>query len=202
VSPQTPDPPEGQGPRSAAHPTPAALALAWARVGTQSFGGGAVSLELIRREVVDNNWVTEAEFARTWALCQATPGVNQLALAVVLGNRVAGPFGILASLAGFLLPSAALTVLIAWGYESIAGNDATRSALKIVIPAATGVGLSTALRVALPIAKDTPPKAIPVAAILAALVLAAAIAKLPVFAVLLSSGLAGTALFLTLRRQP
>ena len=132
-------------------PTPFAFFRVWLFLGLQSFGGGAATLTLIRRAAVDTHgWVSEAEFARFWSLVQLAPGINLVALTVLIGRRAAGPRGIALALAGLLLPSAAVTVALTASYQRIQNEPLVRDALHGIIPATVGLGLVAAWQIARP----------------------------------------------------
>src|SRR5436309_10717278 len=86
----------------------------WTGVGLQSFGGGASTTLLIQRAFIEKHrWLSIEEFTHLWNLCILTPGINLVALTVLIGKKLGGTRGIIASLAGMLLPSAAITCLLA-----------------------------------------------------------------------------------------
>ena len=121
------------------------LFLVWLTLGAQSFGGGVATFALIRDAAVDRfEWVTEEEFLKDNSLSRITPGMNLLALTILLGKRAAGAPGIFVSLAGLILPSACITILITAFYSKIQGVPLIASALKGVVPATIGLGLFTA----------------------------------------------------------
>ncbi len=122
------------------------LLAIWATIGLQSFGGGASTLLLIRRAFVEKrDWVEVEEFAHFWNLCQFTPGINLLALTILIGRKLAGARGIVASLAGLLVPSAIATCLLAAGFQSIHHSSAVHDILRGVLPATAGVMASVGL---------------------------------------------------------
>ena len=123
----------------------------WLSLGLQSFGGGAATLALIRRAAVETHgWVTEAEFARFWSLVQIAPGINLLALTILIGRRTGGAKGIALALAGLLLPSAAVTAALTASYQRVQDTPLVRDALHGIIPATVGLGLLTAWQIARP----------------------------------------------------
>jgi chromate transporter len=131
---------------------PRRLLVAWLKVSLQSFGGGTATLALIRREFVDREgWVTEERFLRDWSLCQLAPGINLIALSILLGRRLAGWFGVLISLAGLLLPSFAITVILTALYARYDHTALVGRAMHGVIPAVAAIGLATAFSMAKPI---------------------------------------------------
>ena len=108
-----------------------------------------MTLALIRRAVVERRgWVSEEAFASDWALCQLCPGINLIALAILLGRRIAGVRGILLCLVGLLLPSVAATVLMTALYAYFQSSATVKAALRAVVPASVGLGLLTAGNVA------------------------------------------------------
>jgi chromate transporter len=74
--------------------------------------GGAITTvpDMQRYVVAQQGWLTDAQFTASIALAQAAPGPNVLFVAVI-GFNVAGMSGVLATLAGTLLPSVALALL-------------------------------------------------------------------------------------------
>ena len=124
----------------------------WLTLSVQSFGGGVATLALIRRAAVDEQgWVTEAEFGHLWGLVQLAPGINLVALTVLIGRRAAGGWGIAAALAGLLLPSVALTVLMTAAYARVQHLLWVQAALRGIVPAVVGLGLVTAWQIAGPL---------------------------------------------------
>jgi chromate transporter len=81
----------------------------------------------------------------------ADPGINLLALTVLLGRKLGGTRGIIASLAGLLVPSAAITCLLAALFQQIEHVTAVQAVLKGVVPATGGVMLLVGLNFALPL---------------------------------------------------
>ena len=68
-----------------------------------------------RYVVVEHAWISDAQFTASIAIAQAAPGPNVLFVAVI-GWNVAGPLGAIATMAGILLPSTALSLCTSrWG---------------------------------------------------------------------------------------
>ena len=81
--------------------------------------GGAITTvpDMHRYIVVEQHWLTEAQFTASIAIAQAAPGPNVLFVAV-LGWNVAGAWGARATMAGNLLPSSVLTLWATrWGAQ-------------------------------------------------------------------------------------
>ncbi len=130
------------------------LARAWVAVGTQSVGGGTSTLLVMRRLVVDRHrWVSGREFTETWALSQLSPGIHLVALAGLLGRRVAGARGVAVSVTGMMLPSAVITGLLTAGYAFIAQQPLAVAALAGIAPVTAGMTMAQALILVRPSAR-------------------------------------------------
>jgi chromate transporter len=124
----------------------------WASVGLQSFGGGASTTLLIQRAFIEKHkWLSIEEFTYLWNLCVITPGINLVALTVLIGRKLGGVWGIVVSLAGLLLPSATITCLLAATYKQIENLAAVQAVLRGVIPATGAIMLLVGWNFALPI---------------------------------------------------
>ncbi len=124
----------------------------WAIIGLQSFGGGASTTFLIQRTFIEKyGWLSMEEFLHLWNLCLLTPGINLVALTALLGKRFGGMGGIFASLAGLLLPSAAITCLLAALFQQIEQSAAVQAILRGVIPATGGIMLLVGVNFARPL---------------------------------------------------
>lgn len=122
------------------------LAKAWIAVGAQSFGGGSSTLFLIRRLIVDRaRWITPREFNEAWAIAQLSPGIHLVALAGMLGQRIAGWRGVAVSVLGMIVPAAAVTAVLTALYGSLAQHPLALAALSGMAPATGGMTLGLAL---------------------------------------------------------
>lgn len=178
----------------------------WAGIGLQSFGGGASTVFLIQRAFIDRHrWLTMEEFAHLWNLCILTPGINLIALTVLIGKKLGGTWGIVVSLAGLLLPSAGITCLLAATFQRIEHFSAVQAVLRGVVPATGGIMLLVGLNFALPLIRRGRKEGMVYLLLGSLLVLACALAvillKLTVIAVVVGAVALG-ALFQLLRPTP
>lgn len=124
--------------------TPGRFFATWLSIGLRSFGGGPATLYLIRREFVGvPGGIPPSEFTRMWAICQISPGINLFALTILVGRQLLGWRGVLSGLAGLVLPSTMITVLLTAGYRHFQHSPMLDAALRGVVPATVGVGLVT-----------------------------------------------------------
>ena len=75
--------------------------------------GGAITLasEMQRYLVVEHGWIDALQFNASIAIAQAAPGPNILFVAL-MGWSVAGPLGMVATMAGIMVPSSILTFMV------------------------------------------------------------------------------------------
>lgn len=187
-------------------PTIGALARIWTSIGLQSFGGGASTQLLIRREFVEKRpWVGADELGRFWNLCLFTPGINLIALTILIGRKLGGPWGIVVSLAGLLLPSVAVTCGLTAGFEVVQHSTVIHAILRGVVPATAGVMGVVAYGFAGPIMRRARGEGARSMGVSGAIMLGAALAlifvKAPVAVVLVGVALLGVVIFTPWRAQ-
>lgn len=165
----------------------------WASIGLQSFGGGATTTLLIQRVFIEQTgWVTDEEFLRLWNLCLLTPGINLIALTVLLGKKLGGTRGIVVSLAGMLAPSGAITCLLAALFVQVERSATTQAVLRGVIPATGGVMMLVLVNFARPLIHSarTDRRALTLLSVALTLLSAVAVIAFNVSAILIVVGLA------------
>lgn len=100
-------------------PTLAEATRVWARIGILSFGGPAAQIALMHREVVDQRgWLTEQQYLNALSFCMFLPGPEAMQLATYSGWRLHGTLGGLIAGLLFVLPGAAVILLLGsiYGY--------------------------------------------------------------------------------------
>jgi chromate transporter len=133
------------------------LTLAFMNVGLTSVGSAANSLRhvLVRRR----RWVTETEFAELQGLAQALPGAVGANCAVMLGDRLAGPLGPVAAVAGLVGPSLLVAVALAQIATKLAEASARFAAAETAVTAAVaGMMLANGLRLIGLLWRESPDK--------------------------------------------
>lgn len=100
---------------AAARPRLGDAAPIWGKIGLLSFGGPAGQIALMQDEVVTRRgWVPADSFDRGLAFAMMLPGPEAQQLATWLGWRLNGVAGGLLAGLSFVLPGAALMVVLAW----------------------------------------------------------------------------------------
>lgn len=122
------------------------LAKIFIAVGTQSVGGGTSTLFLLRRFLVERERrISERSFTEAWALCQLSPGIHLVALAGLLGQRIAGWRGVIVAVSGMMVPAALITAAMTAAYGVIADQPLAHAALAGMAPATGGMTLGLAI---------------------------------------------------------
>ena len=120
-------------------------------LGIQSFGGGTSTFFLIHQACLRRGWLDEHEFVRTWALAQIAPGINLVKLTVMIGYRLRGWPGVVAAVAGLLVPSAAVTVVMTAGFATLRQQPLVQAIMKGILPATIGLSLAMSAQMAQPV---------------------------------------------------
>ncbi len=172
----------------------------WAIIGLQSFGGGASTQFLIQHVFIEKHrWLSMEEYTHLWNLCVLTPGINLVALTVLIGKKLGGFWGIVVSLAGMLLPSAAITCALAATFQVFEHNAAVQAVVRGIISATGGIMLLVGFNFARPLIKRGVKESVffllGSSAIVAACALVIIFLKLSVIVVVLASALLGIIFF-------
>lgn len=125
--------------------------MTWMATGVQSFGGGSSTFYLIHQACIRKGWLDEDTFVRLWALAQISPGINLVKLTVLVGYRLRGWPGLLMAVAGLLIPSASVTVLMTAGFALIRTYPLVQAAMRGILPATIGISLAMAVQMGQPL---------------------------------------------------
>jgi len=90
-------------------------------------------------------WLTEHEFLDTVVLRRLTPGITILAQVLLIGRKVCGVAGMVAGIAGMMLPAVAITTGLALVYDTVSGAALARTPLACVAAVAAGFAVALAL---------------------------------------------------------
>ena len=135
-------------------PTVLELILGFMNVGLTSVGGavGPIRYVLVRQR----GWLTEGELAETVGIAQVLPGANAVNCAVMIGDRFAGTLGSLAALAGLIIPSLVLAVILLAVASHLAATNPRFAAAEISVTAAiAGIFMANGLRLGRFLWRDT-----------------------------------------------
>ncbi len=100
-------------------PTLSDLTRTFARIGCLSFGGPAAQIALMHRVLVDEKkWVDEPDYLRALSFCMMLPGPEAMQLATWIGWRLHGVKGGLIAGGLFVLPGAAVVLVLSMVYAA------------------------------------------------------------------------------------
>jgi len=96
------------------------LFLSFLKIGLVGFGGGLAVIAQIRTVIVQKRyWLSDFEFAEGFALAQSLPGTSAGNVATYVGLKLRGWRGAGVALAGFILPSTLLMIVLAILYRHL-----------------------------------------------------------------------------------
>ncbi len=110
--------------------------ISFFKIGAFTFGGGYAMIPLIQREVISTRrWIEEHEFLDLLTLAQSVPGPIALNTSVFVGYKLRGLCGATVALAGTVLPSFMIILLVALFFSDIRYNPVVDAAFKGMRPA-------------------------------------------------------------------
>ena len=116
------------------------IARLFLKLGTTAFGGPAVHIAMLEREVVARRgWLTEAEFLDHLGASNLIPGSTSTELVLHIGRRRGGWPGLLVAGACFILPAALMVGIMAWAYMRFGALPAVAGLLYGVKPVVIAV---------------------------------------------------------------
>ena len=127
------------------------LFISYLKIGFFGFGGGYAMLSLIQNEiVVQNGWLTNAEFADIVAISQMTPGPIAINSATYVGYSIAGFWGAVVATISVCMPALTLMILITKFFLRLRNNHVFSSVIMAMRPVVVGMIISAALLLLFP----------------------------------------------------
>ena len=118
-----------------------------------AFTSGMAAIPTIERGIVDKKgWLTHKEFWTYPVLGQSLPGVISLHNAMLLGNRIAGPFGSFMATMGVIVPTFLCMFLIAAVFQVYVDNPYVQGIIKGIRTVSVALILGNGIR----LFKNTP----------------------------------------------
>lgn len=131
------------------------LLYSYLKIGFFGFGGGYAMLSLIQNEVVvQNQWMTNAEFTDIVAVSQMTPGPIAINSATYIGYTVAGFWGSVVATTAVCLPALTLMILITRFFLQLRDNRYVKGAIAGMKPVVVGMIGAAALLLMFPKSDD------------------------------------------------
>ena len=112
-----------------------------------AFTNGMAALPTIEREIVDKRkWLTDEEFWTYPVLGQSLPGVVSIHNSILIGNRIAGPFGAFMSAMGVVLPAFLTMLLVAAVFQTFVDDPYVHGAIRGIRVISVVIIFSNAVR--------------------------------------------------------
>ena len=109
--------------------------IAFLRSGLLCFGGGPASIPFVHREAVERyKWMDNEEFAEVVAIGNTLPGPINTKMAGYIGYKVGGVTGTVVALAGAVLPTATMMVVLLTTLSHFATEPWARGMTRAMVP--------------------------------------------------------------------
>ena len=122
-----------------------ALFIGFLKVGLFSFGGGYVSIALIREIVLSYGWLDDEMLSYMIAVSESTPGPIMVNLATYIGSSQGGILGAFIATAAVVLPAFLIILIIMLLLKSLLKNKVVQGILSGLKPCIIGIILATGI---------------------------------------------------------
>lgn len=164
-----------------------------------TFGGGYVIVPLMQKRFVkDYKWIEEDEMLDLVAISQSAPGPIAVNASILLGYRMAGIPGALATISGTVLPPLIIITIISYFYLAFRDNKLIRTLLKGMQAGVAAVIADAVIQMAAKIIKNKAP--LPIVVMILAFIASAAIKVNIIYILLICGAIGGYTALRTKRR--
>jgi chromate transporter len=124
-------------------------------LGSISFGGPAASIAFMDQEVVEKRgWVSRPEFMALLATTNLVPGPNAVEMAIHIGYKHSGWFGLVSGGVAFILPAALISLVLAVVYQQYGMLPQVQSLFYGIYPVVLAIILQATYRLGRSAIKD------------------------------------------------
>ena len=121
-----------------------------------AFTGGMAAIPIVEKDIVERKkWMSEKEFWTYPALGQSLPGVIGLHNSMLIGNRIAGPYGAFMAALGVITPAFVFMLLIAALFQTVVNNPYVQGIIRGIRTIAVAIILGNAVRLLKTTPRDT-----------------------------------------------
>jgi chromate transporter len=137
--------------RRAMQPSLKQIASVFIRYANFPLGGGSATTAVIHGEIVSKrHWVSEEQFALSFALGRLTPGTNVLAFCVGIGWMLRRRSGAVVALLASLIPCTLIVIAVTVLFSRWQENPYAQAAIKGAVAAAVAITVKTVWTIAHP----------------------------------------------------
>lgn len=110
------------------------------KIGLCSFGGGYVIVPLIHKEASEtHSWISKNEITEIISVASSMPGALAMNASVHVGYYAGGTAGAFTALAGCVIPSILLMLIVTIFMSGVSSHPVFIAALKGIVPVVTGM---------------------------------------------------------------
>ena len=121
------------------------LLIGFLKVGLFSFGGGYVSIALIREIVLSYGWLDDEMLSYMIAVSESTPGPIMVNLATYIGSTKGGILGAFIATTAVVIPAFLIILVIMLLFKSLLKNKVFQGILSGLKPCIIGIILATGI---------------------------------------------------------
>lgn len=121
------------------------LLIGFLKVGLFSFGGGYVSIALIREIVLSYGWLDDEMLSYMIAVSESTPGPIMVNLATYIGSTKGGILGAFIATTAVVIPAFLIILVIMLLFKSLLKNKVFQGVLSGLKPCIIGIILATGI---------------------------------------------------------
>jgi chromate transporter len=133
-------------------PSLAGLTRVIFRISNTTFGGGYITMAALKRDLVDDrHWISENDYALSFALARITPGTNIIAFCAGVGYVMRGIPGAIAAVVASTVPSSLIALALMVMFDSWQHNPFMAAALAAALAAACGMLWSVVITIVRPL---------------------------------------------------
>lgn len=114
-------------------------------ISVRAWGGGAGTTLVMQQDLVRRGWITAGQFALDWGLSRIVPGINLLAMAVMVGYRLSGTPGALVCITGLMVPASIITIILTIGFVALTQDPIGIAAVKGAVAVTAAMTYALAL---------------------------------------------------------
>lgn len=121
------------------------LFITFLKIGLFAFGGGYGMIPLIREEVLNHGWLTEATLFDLIGISESTPGPIAINMATFVGSTQAGFWGGLIASIAVILPIFIIMLFIIKLLEAFRNNNVIKALFDGIKPVVIGLIIATGI---------------------------------------------------------
>ena len=121
------------------------LFVAFFKISARAWGGGSGTIFTMHQDLVKLGWITSAQFTLDFGLARLVPGINLLAVAIMVGYRLNGLAGATVAISALMLPASVITLILTIGFVGLTSHPLGVAAVQGAVPVTAALTFALAL---------------------------------------------------------